>query len=132
MIRRPPRSTLSSSSAASDVYKRQVLLNPNAEIAVGRLERFLDLAQPALEVIERLAVRKVMHRDDPIEGLLEEQVPASLVLLLCADIAQLDPVLISILGMVQHQTTVAPDRPSRVPRRSAVTQPMNQTSLSNA
>src|SRR5664279_1280991 len=26
MIRRPPRSTLSSSSAASDVYKRQVLL----------------------------------------------------------------------------------------------------------
>src|SRR5665648_1303956 len=28
MIRRPPRSTLSSSSAASDVYKRQVLTNP--------------------------------------------------------------------------------------------------------
>src|SRR5664279_6658386 len=30
MIRRPPRSTLSSSSAASDVYKRQVLVH-NAE-----------------------------------------------------------------------------------------------------
>ena len=29
MIRRPPRSTLSSSSAASDVYKRQVLLGGN-------------------------------------------------------------------------------------------------------
>ena len=28
MIRRPPRSTLSSSSAASDVYKRQLLLPP--------------------------------------------------------------------------------------------------------
>ena len=28
MIRRPPRSTLSSSSAASDVYKRQVICNP--------------------------------------------------------------------------------------------------------
>src|SRR5664279_5492922 len=28
MIRRPPRSTLSSSSAASDVYKRQVLADP--------------------------------------------------------------------------------------------------------
>src|SRR5664279_4334154 len=28
MIRRPPRSTLSSSSAASDVYKRQVLAAP--------------------------------------------------------------------------------------------------------
>eukprot|EP00658_Telonema_sp_P-2_P011941 TRINITY_DN14563_c0_g1_i4.p1 TRINITY_DN14563_c0_g1~~TRINITY_DN14563_c0_g1_i4.p1 ORF type:complete len:149 (-),score=42.75 TRINITY_DN14563_c0_g1_i4:40-486(-) len=30
MIRRPPRSTLSSSSAASDVYKRQVPYKPNA------------------------------------------------------------------------------------------------------
>src|SRR5665648_199081 len=29
MIRRPPRSTLSSSSAASDVYKRQVLMKAN-------------------------------------------------------------------------------------------------------
>src|SRR5674536_276196 len=29
MIRRPPRSTLSSSSAASDVYKRQLLTEPN-------------------------------------------------------------------------------------------------------
>src|SRR5674536_204581 len=28
MIRRPPRSTLSSSSAASDVYKRQVVFTP--------------------------------------------------------------------------------------------------------
>src|SRR5665648_1138880 len=31
MIRRPPRSTLSSSSAASDVYKRQVLIFINKE-----------------------------------------------------------------------------------------------------
>src|SRR5665648_381830 len=31
MIRRPPRSTLSSSSAASDVYKRQVVCLLNAE-----------------------------------------------------------------------------------------------------
>src|SRR5664280_3910976 len=28
MIRRPPRSTLSSSSAASDVYKRQAIITP--------------------------------------------------------------------------------------------------------
>src|SRR5664280_3799507 len=31
MIRRPPRSTLSSSSAASDVYKRQVLYQPQPD-----------------------------------------------------------------------------------------------------
>src|SRR5664280_1458863 len=38
MIRRPPRSTLSSSSAASDVYKRQVLTGRDAceRLALGR------------------------------------------------------------------------------------------------
>src|SRR5665648_1169897 len=35
MIRRPPRSTLSSSSAASDVYKRQGFGNPNAGYKSG-------------------------------------------------------------------------------------------------
>src|SRR5664280_3905851 len=32
MIRRPPRSTLSSSSAASDVYKRQIMLTDNIKV----------------------------------------------------------------------------------------------------
>eukprot|EP00658_Telonema_sp_P-2_P017764 TRINITY_DN16931_c0_g1_i7.p1 TRINITY_DN16931_c0_g1~~TRINITY_DN16931_c0_g1_i7.p1 ORF type:complete len:115 (+),score=18.26 TRINITY_DN16931_c0_g1_i7:83-427(+) len=39
MIRRPPRSTLSSSSAASDVYKRQVVdskVNPVEELMVTK------------------------------------------------------------------------------------------------
>eukprot|EP00658_Telonema_sp_P-2_P009538 TRINITY_DN13561_c0_g2_i1.p1 TRINITY_DN13561_c0_g2~~TRINITY_DN13561_c0_g2_i1.p1 ORF type:complete len:354 (+),score=76.99 TRINITY_DN13561_c0_g2_i1:108-1169(+) len=40
MIRRPPRSTLSSSSAASDVYKRQVV-----ELAGGRAENCLSWAR---------------------------------------------------------------------------------------
>ena len=35
MIRRPPRSTLDRSSAASDVYKRQVLESPEVEIYEG-------------------------------------------------------------------------------------------------
>ena len=35
MIRRPPRSTLSSSSAASDVYKRQAIDNLSIEIGTG-------------------------------------------------------------------------------------------------
>ena len=34
MIRRPPRSTLDRSSAASDVYKRQAFTNPNARCPV--------------------------------------------------------------------------------------------------
>src|SRR5674536_375944 len=36
MIRRPPRSTLSSSSAASDVYKRQRPPRPRSASSLGR------------------------------------------------------------------------------------------------
>src|SRR5450756_3229306 len=39
MIRRPPRSTQSRSSAASDVYKRQPLLGRNRVVAGGRSDR---------------------------------------------------------------------------------------------
>ena len=42
MIRRPPRSTLDRSSAASDVYKRQVLVpnynDPNDAVANGLIQ----------------------------------------------------------------------------------------------
>src|SRR5664280_2327226 len=43
MIRRPPRSTLSSSSAASDVYKRQGL-GAAATPASGRMRRVASIA----------------------------------------------------------------------------------------
>ena len=39
MIRRPPRSTLDRSSAASDVYKRQVLVRDGKIIARGHNKR---------------------------------------------------------------------------------------------
>eukprot|EP00658_Telonema_sp_P-2_P005361 TRINITY_DN12004_c0_g1_i2.p2 TRINITY_DN12004_c0_g1~~TRINITY_DN12004_c0_g1_i2.p2 ORF type:complete len:119 (-),score=33.09 TRINITY_DN12004_c0_g1_i2:51-407(-) len=42
MIRRPPRSTLSSSSAASDVYKRQVLWHRDISVAIFP-ERWFNL-----------------------------------------------------------------------------------------
>eukprot|EP00658_Telonema_sp_P-2_P004644 TRINITY_DN11722_c0_g1_i15.p1 TRINITY_DN11722_c0_g1~~TRINITY_DN11722_c0_g1_i15.p1 ORF type:complete len:100 (-),score=16.54 TRINITY_DN11722_c0_g1_i15:553-852(-) len=48
MIRRPPRSTLSSSSAASDVYKRQV-----------------QGVQPAPRVLARKAPKPVQTLPDP-------------------------------------------------------------------
>ena len=35
MIRRPPRSTLDRSSAASDVYKRQALNHPSLDIEIA-------------------------------------------------------------------------------------------------
>src|SRR5450756_109332 len=41
MIRRPPRSTQSRSSAASDVYKRQVHLDPRSDHRGGQPRRLL-------------------------------------------------------------------------------------------
>src|SRR5450756_2285780 len=40
MIRRPPRSTQSRSSAASDVYKRQLLIGSLANLPLQRLNKF--------------------------------------------------------------------------------------------
>src|SRR5674536_143199 len=53
MIRRPPRSTLSSSSAASDVYKRQVVgvadvgwqVVPGLSLLLGGADEVLDVVE---------------------------------------------------------------------------------------
>src|SRR5664280_3912513 len=63
MIRRPPRSTLSSSSAASDVYKRQLhfLNDDRVERLEGvvREDLVLDVLEeePALSVVTAVAER---------------------------------------------------------------------------
>ena len=57
MIRRPPRSTLDRSSAASDVYKRQV---------EEELSELLDLGARAQEELHDVDV--VLH-DGPVEDL---------------------------------------------------------------
>src|SRR5664280_3825643 len=46
MIRRPPRSTLSSSSAASDVYKRQVGYACGSRLAYAGVEASAELELP--------------------------------------------------------------------------------------
>eukprot|EP00656_Telonema_subtile_P015899 TRINITY_DN18365_c0_g1_i2.p1 TRINITY_DN18365_c0_g1~~TRINITY_DN18365_c0_g1_i2.p1 ORF type:complete len:143 (+),score=3.70 TRINITY_DN18365_c0_g1_i2:73-501(+) len=59
MIRRPPRSTLSSSSAASDVYKRQVRIPP---------VRLADRQEPAkigTKLIDQLEAA-VLYEDDDL------------------------------------------------------------------
>src|SRR5450756_3202125 len=60
MIRRPPRSTQSRSSAASDVYKRQALGDAEDEVAAGRL--YL----PAGQALGVEAARR--RRDDVVGG----------------------------------------------------------------
>ena len=61
MIRRPPRSTLDRSSAASDVYKRQVL---DLVAAVG-----VDRAAAVVEAFEAGEVDRLAdRRDDKVGG----------------------------------------------------------------
>ena len=52
MIRRPPRSTQSRSSAASDVYKRQLLCDP--EQAFGNQEGLIFSSFLGLHLVEQL------------------------------------------------------------------------------
>eukprot|EP00656_Telonema_subtile_P034810 TRINITY_DN38846_c0_g1_i2.p1 TRINITY_DN38846_c0_g1~~TRINITY_DN38846_c0_g1_i2.p1 ORF type:complete len:519 (-),score=140.77 TRINITY_DN38846_c0_g1_i2:98-1654(-) len=82
MIRRPPRSTLSSSSAASDVYKRQVhnvlsdpstLLNMRSEVHVEDL--YLSLLHHPLSPwpeLKELLLQALFHEDpEPMLRVLE-------------------------------------------------------------
>src|SRR5664279_4345238 len=71
MIRRPPRSTLSSSSAASDVYKRQLCYLTNAQGAIENLFEFhgrhisaVFVQAPVVEPVQVGAwtTRPVIHR----------------------------------------------------------------------
>ena len=48
MIRRPPRSTQSRSSAASDVYKRQGVKLPLALAELGLIDEYEFVVQPRL------------------------------------------------------------------------------------
>ena len=57
MIRRPPRSTLDRSSAASDVYKRQVVIGEADVAAIPRHVNVLDL------VVDRHAVERGVALD---------------------------------------------------------------------
>src|SRR5664280_3929742 len=59
MIRRPPRSTLSSSSAASDVYKRQFLTRPYNSF---RITSHQDLITELLLLVVGLAVGELAAR----------------------------------------------------------------------
>src|SRR5664280_3827010 len=65
MIRRPPRSTLSSSSAASDVYKRQ--------LAVRRKGERVPLAQPDDRRVVGLAQVDRVVRAPRLPFLVEEE-----------------------------------------------------------
>src|SRR5665648_406377 len=71
MIRRPPRSTLSSSSAASDVYKRQGVLGDGPRDR--RLGGAEELAQLLLDVIAPQITQRHDHRFEQSKGLLTSE-----------------------------------------------------------
>src|SRR5674536_71534 len=66
MIRRPPRSTLSSSSAASDVYKRQETIgDAGPATSRARKEAFVDGVAGFVNLAGRLGVRFSRAADYP-------------------------------------------------------------------
>eukprot|EP00826_Nyctotherus_ovalis_P058814 TRINITY_DN8120_c0_g1_i3.p1 TRINITY_DN8120_c0_g1~~TRINITY_DN8120_c0_g1_i3.p1 ORF type:complete len:108 (-),score=34.63 TRINITY_DN8120_c0_g1_i3:36-338(-) len=64
MIRRPPRSTLDRSSAASDVYKRQllILLNGKKEYMAHKPDQLYRSSEPNEE--DSKEESKVIHAED--------------------------------------------------------------------
>src|SRR5665648_339601 len=65
MIRRPPRSTLSSSSAASDVYKRQVLVE--SVVGLSDQEVLRAISSHTLGRIGMSPLEKIIFLADMIE-----------------------------------------------------------------
>ena len=56
MIRRPPRSTLDRSSAASDVYKRQLLDDVAGDLQFRHVENDDPAAQPRQRRLQRVPI----------------------------------------------------------------------------
>ena len=61
MIRRPPRSTLDRSSAASDVYKRQLLLSLLGEGGMGTVWKARDLVTSQIVAVKLLNLDAVSY-----------------------------------------------------------------------
>src|SRR5678810_1166534 len=68
MIRRPPRSTLDRSSAASDVYKRQIGSVPRLEVVVQRRcpLRYMGVGDGDAELIVRPRIRETDEFKSPV------------------------------------------------------------------
>ena len=66
MIRRPPRSTQSRSSAASDVYKRQLLLCAAANVAgFGSLAWSSNRGLASMDLVCAVGVLSLIHISEP-------------------------------------------------------------------
>eukprot|EP00658_Telonema_sp_P-2_P038818 TRINITY_DN27781_c0_g1_i2.p1 TRINITY_DN27781_c0_g1~~TRINITY_DN27781_c0_g1_i2.p1 ORF type:complete len:184 (-),score=63.53 TRINITY_DN27781_c0_g1_i2:251-802(-) len=79
MIRRPPRSTLSSSSAASDVYKRQVRGYDTEYIETGRVRANTTTPAPYQHATHGalLAIRRLLQGADDMYHRAATQIAAS-------------------------------------------------------
>ena len=65
MIRRPPRSTLDRSSAASDVYKRQVLVGQSEREKAAQVERGGAVVQPGVVLVHAPVGLSLIHISEP-------------------------------------------------------------------
>src|SRR5674536_274536 len=69
MIRRPPRSTLSSSSAASDVYKRQSReVKPASRSARAISTRWFGAPSPISHLLDIRPAEQALRQEDQCDG----------------------------------------------------------------
>src|SRR5678815_1504907 len=107
MIRRPPRSTLDRSSAASDVYKRQTL---NCAGSGPNAKTWTQFAPVSNKEVTTQDLQEHSRRD--LAAAFCYQITAPVVTLNVYSIARMDPVLIGhtqrlepIVSEVQHRST---------------------------
>ena len=65
MIRRPPRSTLDRSSAASDVYKRQWKTNPTREVYAAAPAFGVSVIDVGVEITDTESELSLIHISEP-------------------------------------------------------------------
>src|SRR5674536_100096 len=65
MIRRPPRSTLSSSSAASDVYKRQVVIDVRKTDTAKLADKYVEIDQGS-DLLLITALRSIVNGHEDV------------------------------------------------------------------
>src|SRR5680860_105708 len=101
MIRRPPRSTQSRSSAASDVYKRQGFLqsfDKNLEVYSAGTEASGKLSSRAVQVMHEIGIDISFYTSDPVEKYLADK--WDYVITVCGGANEKCP---SFLGKVKHR-----------------------------
>eukprot|EP00656_Telonema_subtile_P015061 TRINITY_DN1782_c0_g1_i1.p1 TRINITY_DN1782_c0_g1~~TRINITY_DN1782_c0_g1_i1.p1 ORF type:complete len:251 (+),score=24.38 TRINITY_DN1782_c0_g1_i1:91-843(+) len=132
MIRRPPRSTLSSSSAASDVYKRQGINAEYGAVISGEMATpagaglVVSLRNNSIALLRgtALATAVCISVITPLVFALENFLPNGRMLFVCSTILVHETLYFSSFWMLSFLETTWPD--CKLPRAPAQVAPQSQ------